>query len=578
MSDAETLADIVVLNIKAAVAPLVARLSAIEAGLGAVNDLRERLVVVETKSAIPSDGLQALRDRVDAIKPVALDPVLERLAASEARIDAMGDVRDRLVTVETKSAIPTPVDDTLCRRVDAVHAEFSAALGLVNERLSAFQGQVSTLGEVRDRLVTVETKSAGPAPVDAGLTQRVEAISTEAVAAIGQVNERLAAVEARLSTLGDLRDRVVVAETKAMQSVPVERPSLDAEALVRIVAAETKAAAVESTVAEVKGRLAVIDDLKDRIVAVEAHKASTPPSDLGPDMRDRVVALETKMAGQSASDLVKAAVEDVAGEVMAVRDRVVALETKASEPPNLGDVRDRLMALETKATLPTAAELAAADINASVAAIEERVAGVQPEIVALRERTAVLESKSLIQGPAGKDGADGRDGANGRDGIDGKDAASPEEVKDLRDRVARLEPLSERLAVVEVKGMMPGPKGEDGQPGKDGKDGLGWDDLEVAQDSDRSFVVKCVKGERVKTVGVLTLPVDIYRGVYRAGQPYERGDGVTWAGSEWHCNEPTTSQPGDGSKAWTLKVKRGRDGKDGKDGEPGRPGRDSGTK
>ena len=49
------------------------------------------------------------------------------------------------------------------------------------------------------------------------------------------------------------------------------------------------------------------------------------------------------------------------------------------------------------------------------------------------------------------------------------------------------------------------------------------------------------------------------------GKTYERGDGVTWAGSEWHCNEPTTTKPGDGSKAWTLKVKRGRDGKDGRD-------------
>jgi hypothetical protein len=52
---------------------------------------------------------------------------------------------------------------------------------------------------------------------------------------------------------------------------------------------------------------------------------------------------------------------------------------------------------------------------------------------------------------------------------------------------------------------------------------------------------------------------------------------VTWAGSEWHCHTTTTTKPGEGSKAWTLKVKRGRDGKDAKDGAigpPGPPGRD----
>jgi hypothetical protein len=38
---------------------------------------------------------------------------------------------------------------------------------------------------------------------------------------------------------------------------------------------------------------------------------------------------------------------------------------------------------------------------------------------------------------------------------------------------------------------------------------------------------------------------------------------VTSGGSCWHCNEPTTTKPGEGSKAWRLMVKRGRDGKDG---------------
>ncbi len=54
-----------------------------------------------------------------------------------------------------------------------------------------------------------------------------------------------------------------------------------------------------------------------------------------------------------------------------------------------------------------------------------------------------------------------------------------------------------------------------------------------------------------------------YRGVWREQQVYRLGDLVTARGSMWHANLPeTTARPGDGSSAWTLAVKAGRDGKD----------------
>lgn len=134
--------------------------------------------------------------------------------------------------------------------------------------------------------------------------------------------------------------------------------------------------------------------------------------------------------------------------------------------------------------------------------------------------------------------------------------------------------LSDRLTAVEVRQPMPGPAGPpgvngkdgvNGLNGKDGTDGLGWDDMEeVVEDDGRTIRRRYVKGERVKEF-VHKTACEVYRGVYVDGKSYERGDGVTWGGSEWHCNEPTTSKPGDGTKAWTLKVKRGRDGKDGRD-------------
>jgi len=129
-----------------------------------------------------------------------------------------------------------------------------------------------------------------------------------------------------------------------------------------------------------------------------------------------------------------------------------------------------------------------------------------------------------------------------------------------------------RLQALETRPL--GRDGRDGQPGrdgapglagadgKDGMDGLGFGDLAVESDGERTITVKAQRGELVRTLGVITFPVAIYRGVWTEGKTYEPGDSVTSGGSEWHCHLATTSKPGDGVKAWTLKVKRGRDGKD----------------
>jgi hypothetical protein len=90
--------------------------------------------------------------------------------------------------------------------------------------------------------------------------------------------------------------------------------------------------------------------------------------------------------------------------------------------------------------------------------------------------------------------------------------------------------LRERVAVVEVKAMQPGPPGPPGKDGLDGKDGL---------------------------------PGLHYDDIYTEGKTYQRGAVVTWAGSAWHCHAATTTaKPGEGATDWRLMVKRGRDGKD----------------
>lgn len=100
--------------------------------------------------------------------------------------------------------------------------------------------------------------------------------------------------------------------------------------------------------------------------------------------------------------------------------------------------------------------------------------------------------------------------------------------------------------------------GEDGDPGNDG---LGFDDLDVVYDGEKTITLKFTQGERVKEFA-FTMPVVIDRGVYRDGSEYKAGDGVTWGGSFWIAQKDTSAKP-DAGDDWRLSVKRGRDGKNG---------------
>jgi hypothetical protein len=86
--------------------------------------------------------------------------------------------------------------------------------------------------------------------------------------------------------------------------------------------------------------------------------------------------------------------------------------------------------------------------------------------------------------------------------------------------------------------------------------------VSVTRDSERGFTVRIVRSSDTTDATSFVMPVLIYRGVHQAGRIYEEGDVVTWAGSLWHCNEPTDTKPEADGGAWTLAAKRGRDGKD----------------
>ncbi len=214
--------------------------------------------------------------------------------------------------------------------------------------------------------------------------------------------------------------------------------------------------------------------------------------------------------------------------------------------------------------------------------------------------------------PAPKNGADGERGQDGKDADpevirqevakavaeipkpqDGKNVDMDEVRAMLRNEIAEI-----------AKSVQHGRDGRDGEPGRDAfaievlpgidferryqrgtfaqhRGGLwlarsatdgeaGWDcivngiaNIESSQKdgNPRGIVLRLSTSNGETLQKDFSLPAMIYQQVFKEGQAYEPGDTVTWGGSLWHCNEPTTDKPGENTKAWTLAAKRGRDGK-----------------
>ena len=205
----------------------------------------------------------------------------------------------------------------------------------------------------------------------------------------------------------------------------------------------------------------------------------------------------------------------------------------------------------------------------------------------LIDRIATLDTKAALvgpsgppgpPGPAGRDGVDGLPGAAGKDGLDGRHGADGAAGPAGRDGVdgppgaAGKDGLDGRHGADGAAGPV-GPSGRDGSDGiaglagKDGVDGLGFGDLDVRFDGDRTITIHADREGHHKSWPIV-LPYLKYLGVYRDAQAYQEGDVVTWAGSTWVAHRETTTKPGDGSKDWQLCVRKGRDGRDGIDAGP----------
>jgi len=189
--------------------------------------------------------------------------------------------------------------------------------------------------------------------------------------------------------------------------------------------------------------------------------------------------------------------------------------------------------------------------------VEREVAPLKAERESLLARIAALEAREPEKGEKGDPGDRGEKGDPGQDGIagtDGKDAAGiVEAVKDSGELVLTLQ--DGRLIRTGIR---------DGEKGADGRDGFGFDDMDACVlDDDRTIELSFRRGEEEK-VFTFKWPTAIDRGVYKADETYEAGDGVSWGGSWWIAQKQTDAKPDTQDSGWRLAVKRGRDGKDAK--------------
>lgn len=93
---------------------------------------------------------------------------------------------------------------------------------------------------------------------------------------------------------------------------------------------------------------------------------------------------------------------------------------------------------------------------------------------------------------------------------------------------------------------------------KDGTDGVGWQDMDVEHDGAGNVTFKFERDGNVKEF-TIRLPVVIDCGVFKDGEEYSKGNGVTLGGSFYIAQVDSPEGRPNASKDWRLAVKKGRD-------------------
>jgi len=482
------------------------------------------------------DDLKELRDRLATVRDGVQGPAGEKGEPGRDGKDAE-PVDLMLVAQRAADLIPRPKDGRDGRDVDvmALKAEIASAVAAVN--LSAL---------VRDEVARV--CAAIPKPADGKDGKDADMLAIKAL------------VDAAVPPMRDVSGLVREAVAAAVEHIPVPQDGRDG-----------KDADPEFIKTELAKAVAAIEvkhgrdgrDADPALIVAEVQKAVTQipvPKDgkdgvsIDPTVVDVMVAAQVERAVKSLpvpKDGASVTVADVEPLIKAEVDKAV----KAIPVPKDGRDGVSVDPRHVDALVRTHVEKA-------VAAIPVPVDGksLTPEDVAPLISAEV--SKAVKDIPPPRDGVgivgalidrDGRliltlsDGSTKDVGVvTGKDVDPADVARLIHDEVAQI----------------PRPK-----DGIDGKNGLGFDDMDLAFDQQRGWLLRLMRGDQVKDFPI-SVPWDA--GTFEQGRVYPKGAGVSRRGF-WIAQEDTAATPGDtspASRAWRLVVKPGRDGKD------GRPGRD----
>lgn len=345
------------------------------------------------------------------------------------------------------------------------------------------------------------------------------------------------------------------AEIEALKAAPAPRDGIDGKSITVDDVAPMILAEIEKAADEVR---AAIPE------AVQAALAVFPAGKDGKDADPEAVAA---MVSNIISDNIRKDVDDLRAAVEAIPEPLDAAsliadaiaESEGRVLMQCNEMVDKRVELEVAALPPAekGKDVDPAEVAALVTQEAERIlAGWDKpqdgKSVTIEELIPLIEAemtKAVASFPLPKDGVDGKDG---RDGVDVKDLL----VVEGGELVATFTD-----GRTKTLGQFRGKDGAPGEPGKDGAAGLAFEDMtEELADDGRTIIRRYTRGDQVKEFRH-SLSIVLDRGVFKEGQAYQAGDGVTWGGSFWIAQEETNEKP-EGGKGWRLAVKRGRDGKD----------------
>lgn len=254
---------------------------------------------------------------------------------------------------------------------------------------------------------------------------------------------------------------------------------------------------------------------------------------------------------KSIADTVKESVTSAIGGVYEKYDArfsYIEEKIKSIPSPEKGDKGDSVTVDDVKPIIQDA-------IKEAISSIEIK----EPDISHLEEAIKVA-IEGIPEVKDGQDGKDGDDGLPGKDGQDGKDGISPsadDVAKSMEHIFAKWALDFERKA----DGVLE--KAIDRMPkAKDGRDAIDIDGFDLSLgDDDRTVTVSLKRGETVIEKSI-KIPSLIDRGVYSDLYTYEKGDGVSYAGSFWIVQKDGPEGKPGSSDDFRLAVKRGRDGKE----------------